>query len=102
MKITCTLTAKAGYSRSPRVLICSLGKKCLAVEESPDRASRVENFRSTENGVMVLAYPKAGSHLLMSIVDQLGRKRLFGLVDKPKTLRSAADRGLEDNLKLSV
>ena len=33
---------------------------------------RIRNMESTENGVIVIAYPKTGNHFMMSILDALG------------------------------
>ena len=41
-------------------------------EESPEKAKLVRHFVSTKNAVMVLGYIKSGSHLLLSILDELG------------------------------
>jgi len=57
-----------------------LGKRCLTHEESPETANMIRNFRSTDNTVMVLGYAKAGSHLTLSILDQLGVNRIEKLV----------------------
>ena len=38
-----------------------------------DKLRRIRNLKSTENGVVVLGIPKAGSHLCMGILDALGK-----------------------------
>ena len=41
--------------------------------ESPEKQIRLENFKSAENGVIVLGFAKSGSHLMLSILDELGQ-----------------------------
>ena len=52
------------------------GKKCITSEESPEKNARIDKFNFTDNAVLVLGYPKAGTHLCLSILDALGI--LFG------------------------
>ena len=33
---------------------------------------KITSMESTENGVIVIAYPKSGNHFMMSILDALG------------------------------
>ena len=49
------------------------GKRCYAAAESREKAARILNFKSQKNTVIVLAYPKSGSHLVISILDELGK-----------------------------
>ena len=37
-----------------------------------DKLERIKNLKSTENGIVVVGIPKAGSHLCMGILDALG------------------------------
>ena len=59
------------------MLVDSKGKKLITSVESQEKNQRIENFESTENAVMVLGYPKAGSHLCLSILDALGKNILL-------------------------
>lgn len=44
-------------------------------EASPEKYNNVRNFAADSNAVMIVGYPKTGSHLMMAITDQLGVKR---------------------------
>lgn len=52
------------------------GKKCLSSQESPEKQIRLDNFKSADNGVMILGFPKSGSHLMFAIIDELGVERI--------------------------
>ena len=41
--------------------------------ETPEKAMKIQNFTSQKNAVMVMGYPKSGSHLILSILDELGK-----------------------------
>jgi len=49
----------------------------------------IRNFGSTENTVLVLGYPKAGSHLTLSILDELGVDRIEDLKAGDEQITSA-------------
>ena len=49
------------------------GKKCNSKVETPEKAMKIQNFISQKNAVMVVGYPKSGSHLILSILDELGK-----------------------------
>ena len=45
--------------------------------ESPEKSKRYQTFKSQKNAVMVVGYPKTGSHLILSILDELGKYSVY-------------------------
>ena len=41
--------------------------------ETPEKGMKIRNFISQTNAVIVVGYPKTGSHLIMSILAELGK-----------------------------
>mgnify|MGYP000275263914 CR=1 FL=1 len=51
-----------------------LGNKCETFGYEFTKLERIQKVETTPNTVAIVGYPKAGSHLLMSILDELGVK----------------------------
>jgi len=62
----------------------NLGNKCETWREELAKLERIQKMESTPNTVALVGYPKAGSHLLMSILEELGVKSTedFDLVSR--------------------
>jgi len=66
------------------IYIDDQGKKCYSAMETPEKGEKIRNFKTQSNAVMVVGYPKTGSHLILSILDELGIERMEQLGEGEK------------------
>ena len=64
---------KSGLKPVYRPFISFFTGKVHFNDTPAENLANVQSFAAKENAVMIVAYPKTGSHLMMSIVDQLGK-----------------------------
>ena len=64
-----TLRGSGSQSTLELTKLISFG---INLSKVADRMKKIRSMESTQNGVIVISYPKAGNHFLMSILDSLG------------------------------
>ena len=63
---------QSGFKSVYRTFLTILTGRVIFGDTSAEKLANVKSFAAKENAVMIVAYPKTGTHLMMSIVDQLG------------------------------